>query len=260
MKSVFQVIGVFHGAERWPYDAPRQGTLAPESRGEVRLHPGCNYEQALQDLSGFSHIWLLFVFHHNQAWKPLVRPPRGDRKVGVFASRAPYRPNPIGMSCVQLVEIAGLTLRVRGHDLLDGTPILDIKPYVPYADAVPEARIGWLAGLAQAEPDWRVTFSDLAAQQLAWLATRGAACIGEFLRQQLAVAPLDASRKRLKALPDGAWEIAYRTWRAEFSVDPPAHGVQVRQLRSGYSPAALDTLADRYADKALHRAFRQAWP
>jgi tRNA-Thr(GGU) m(6)t(6)A37 methyltransferase TsaA len=102
-------------------------------------------EEALRDLVGVERIWILSFLHRSGTWGPLVRPPRGPRvRRGLFATRSPDRPNPLGLSAVQLVRIEGLSLHVRGVDLLDGTPILDIKPYLPYADAFPTSRAGWI--------------------------------------------------------------------------------------------------------------------
>jgi len=99
---------------------------------------------AFRDLQGFQRIWLIFAFHRSQGWKAEVKPPRGGGKRSVLATRSPHRPNAIGLSAVELLGIEGHSLRVRGLDLLDGTPILDIKPYVPYADAFPDSRAGWI--------------------------------------------------------------------------------------------------------------------
>jgi tRNA-Thr(GGU) m(6)t(6)A37 methyltransferase TsaA len=99
---------------------------------------------AFRDLEGFQRIWLLFAFHRSQGWTPEVRPPRGGGKRSVLATRSPHRPNAIGLSAVELVAVEERCLRVRGVDLLDGTPILDIKPYVPYADAFPDSAAGWI--------------------------------------------------------------------------------------------------------------------
>ena len=105
-------------------------------------------------IEGFSRIWILYVMHLNDGYTMSIRPTRGPREtVGLFATRAPHRPNPIGLSCLSLVRIEGLVLHVHGLDILDGSPVLDIKPYVPYADAFPDARAGWLAGLEAAGPD-----------------------------------------------------------------------------------------------------------
>ena len=100
--------------------------------------------EAFHDLVGFERIWLIFQFDRSEGWKAQVRPPRGGGKRGVLATRSPHRPNAIGLSAVELVAVEASGLRVRGMDLLDGTPILDIKPYVPYADAFPESAAGWI--------------------------------------------------------------------------------------------------------------------
>ena len=130
----FEPIGYFHGGPARKYEAPRQGVFAGGA-GRVELLEGRNFETALRDLEGFSRIWLLFAFDRNgSAWRPTAHPPvtaPGRARVGVFASRAPYRPNPIGLSCVRLVSVEGRSVEVDEADLLDGTPVLDIKPYVP---------------------------------------------------------------------------------------------------------------------------------
>ena len=247
-------IGTFHCRETWPYDVPRQATLAGENPGEIRLHSGHNFAQALIGLEGFSHLWILYLFHHNPNWKPMVQPPRGEQgKVGVFATRAPYRPNPIGLSCVELVAVRRLSVWVRGHDLLDGTPVLDIKPYLPYSDSIPDARTGWVEQAA--ETVCRVEFSPLAEAQAAWIAEKDGPCLEEFLRGQLRERPCDGRRKRVRETTAGIWEIAYRTWRAEFALSAADGSVRVIRLYSGYSPEELASAEDQYADKPLHRAF-----
>ena len=229
-------IGTFHCAETYTYDAARQGVLAEQSTGRVELINGQHFEQGLQDLEGFSHVWLLFQFHKNSHWKPLVQPPRGGKKVGVLASRAPYRPNGIGMSCVRLVSVRGRTVEVAGHDLLDGTPILDIKPYIPYADSFPEATGGWTDALAGE----------------AWT-------VEGFLVQQLGDEPFNDKRKRLRDLGEGQWEIAYRTWRARFRADEPSRYLTITTITSGYQAEELAAEEDPYEDKAVHRAFTAAF-
>ena len=138
---------------RSPYarriDAPHQSTVVAgtetETAAEARIEfvPGLP-AATFRDLAGFDRIWLIFVFHRSEGWKAEVRPPRGGGKRSVLATRSPHRPNPIGLSAVELIEVGEQWLRVRGMDLLDGTPILDIKPYVPYADAFADARAGWI--------------------------------------------------------------------------------------------------------------------
>ncbi len=141
------------GMIRSPYarriDAPHQSTVvAGTESGEaapatLELAEWLD-EAVIRDLAGFERIWLIFAFHLSEGWTATVKPPRGGPKRGVLATRSPHRPNPIGLSAVELIRIEGRTLHLRGVDLLDGTPVLDIKPYVPYADAFPESKAGWI--------------------------------------------------------------------------------------------------------------------
>ena len=138
------------------FGVPRQAGLVEELRAAIVFEPPYRVPEALRGIEGFSHLWLIWEFSKNkrQNWSPTVRPPRlgGNQRMGVFATRSPFRPNPIGLSCVKLegVELSGPdgpVLVVSGADLVDGTPIFDIKPYIPYADCRPEA-VGGFAGAA----------------------------------------------------------------------------------------------------------------
>lgn len=134
------------------FGVPRQAGLIPALRGQVVFTDAYRNPDALRGLEGFSHIWLIWVFSEVKRtnWSPTVRPPRlgGNTRMGVFATRSPYRPNPIGLSCVKLEAIgADGSLEVSGADLMDGTPILDIKPYIPYCDCRPEATAGFTGQL-----------------------------------------------------------------------------------------------------------------
>lgn len=248
-------VGTFRCSEVYPQEAPRQGTVRPDSTGSVELNSGHNFEQALKDLEGFSRIWLVFSFDRNNHWKPLARPPRSNRKVGVFACRSPYRPNSIGISCVELIDVDGLQITVRGHDLLDGTPILDIKPYIPYADSFPEAAEGWLEDCS--DKKWTVRFADLAAHQLAWLEANGVSYLTSFIEVQVSENPTDAGRKRVKQLADGTWEVACRTWRLIVGMDAENRELTILTIASGYTDEEIDQTDDRYHDKAVHRAFKR---
>lgn len=136
------------------FGIPRQSGLVPELEGVIRFTAEYRNVDAVRGLVGFSHIWLLWQFSEavRDTWSPTVRPPRlgGNTRLGVFATRSPFRPNAIGMSCVKLVRIDtdakdGPLIIVSGADLLDGTPIFDIKPYLPYADSIPDAAGGFTA-------------------------------------------------------------------------------------------------------------------
>ena len=154
----FAPIGVIHSCFREKFGIPRQPGLVPAARATLELLPPYNQPAAVHGLDDFSHLWLIFVFHGIPAgrWQPKVRPPRlgGNRRLGVFATRSPFRPNPIGLSAVRLerVEIdqGQVLLHLAGLDLLDGTPVLDIKPYIPYADAIPEAAGGFAPSAPEA--------------------------------------------------------------------------------------------------------------
>ncbi|MDQ6981872.1 MAG: tRNA (N6-threonylcarbamoyladenosine(37)-N6)-methyltransferase TrmO [Mariprofundus sp.] len=157
-----QAIGVVHSNYHERFATPRQPVLGEAQTAQIRLNAGMNFDQALQDLEGFSHIWVIYWMHLNQGWNPTVIPPRGPKiRRGMFATRAPHRPNSIGLSAVCLKSIEGRILHIEGHDMLDGTPVLDIKPYLPYADAIADATSGWLADteLLDAVSPTRMDFS-----------------------------------------------------------------------------------------------------
>ena len=132
------------------FGVPRQSGLV-DVPAQIIFEPDYRNPDALRGIEGFSHLWLLWQFDRaaRENWSPTVRPPRlgGNQRMGVFATRSPFRPNAIGLSCVKLERVEGTVLHVSGADLVDGTPILDIKPYLPYCDSVPDAVGGWAEGL-----------------------------------------------------------------------------------------------------------------
>lgn len=153
-----QPIGFIHSPFDEKFGIPRQPGLA-SIRAEVELIPPFANADAVRGLEHCSHIWLVFVFSAtaDKGWSPTVRPPRlgGNQRMGVFATRSPFRPNPIGLSCVRLNGIRcegdSVRLEVEGADLLNGTPILDIKPYLPYADSLPEAEFALASHIERLE-------------------------------------------------------------------------------------------------------------
>lgn len=155
-------IGILHTCFKEKFGIPRQPNLVKEASGVLEFYPEFAREEAVRELEKFSHIWLIFLFHKSLKngqpdWSFMVRPPRlgGNKKVGVFASRSPFRPSPLGLSCVALdqVEIKGTdpVLHLSGVDVLDQTPVLDIKPYLPYSDIIPGASDGFAAGPPRAK-------------------------------------------------------------------------------------------------------------
>ncbi|WP_417698317.1 tRNA (N6-threonylcarbamoyladenosine(37)-N6)-methyltransferase TrmO [Psychromonas sp.] len=173
------IIGRVHSPYKEKFAVARQPGLVPSAKAELEILPPFNDINAFNGLDEFSHLWLIFTFHKNlcpdsesaNSWSPMVRPPRlgGNKRVGVFATRSPNRPTPIGLSLVRfhgLIQREGkLFLSLSNIDLVDGTPIIDIKPYLPYADAKPDAA----AGFAQTTPSSPliITFSEQSLSQLA---------------------------------------------------------------------------------------------
>ena len=152
MERAMRVIARIRSDFAEKFGIPRQSGLVSALRAAVVFEPEFRNPDALRGIGDFSHLWLIWEFSEavRESWSPTVRPPRlgGNERVGVFATRSPYRPNPIGLSCVRLEDVRqepalGTILIVSGADLMDGTPIYDIKPYIPYADAYPEARGGF---------------------------------------------------------------------------------------------------------------------
>lgn len=145
-RPLFRALGILESCFREKFGAPRQPLLVPAAAARLKVRREFIPEQSLKGLEEFSHVWLLSYFHlnTNKNFLSTVHPPRLKGKtVGVFASRSPHRPSPIGLSVAKLEKIAGDTLYLSGTDLVDGTPILDVKPYIPDYDAVPRAKAGW---------------------------------------------------------------------------------------------------------------------
>lgn len=194
-------IGVIESDYPDKFGIPRQPGLAPAARAQLVLAPPFDDPLAVRGLDAFSHLWLTFLFHltpeqgGTEQWTPLVRPPRlgGNTKVGVFASRSTHRPNRLGLSLVELLEIdthGGVRLLLRGADLVSGTPVLDIKPYLPWAEAHPEARAGFAP---EAPPRLAVGFSATAEAKLAERADGDS--LRELIIQVLAQDPRPGYRK-----------------------------------------------------------------
>ncbi len=245
-------------------EAARQPRAAGDCRGTIELLPGRGYEHALADLTGWERIWVLYWFHQNRGWRPKVLPPRSTSgRKGVFATRAPHRPNPLGLSALRLERVEGLTLYVAEVDLLDGTPVLDIKPYVPYTDAYPAARSGWLEEAAQAAnggppadplPPWTVAFAEPAAVQADWIAARTGLDLRARITATLALGPEPHPYRRIRREGD-TLRLAVRDWRVRFVVE--GRTVQVLEIASGYRAAQRAAGGEA---PAVHREFAAAWP
>jgi tRNA-Thr(GGU) m(6)t(6)A37 methyltransferase TsaA len=147
-------IGIIESCYKDKFGTPRQPGLAPKAWGKIKLRADLHPAQALEGLEGFSHLWIIWIFHQNKTarYHAKVHPPRlKGESMGVFATRSPHRPNPIGLSLVEIIKIENGEIFVAGADLIDGTPILDIKPYLPEVESKPEAQIGWTGDVQKSE-------------------------------------------------------------------------------------------------------------
>jgi tRNA (adenine37-N6)-methyltransferase len=252
-------IGVVHSPWRSKHSAPRQPSEAKGVQGTIELWDTGPYEHALSDLHEWSHVWVLFWFHLNTQWHAKVLPPRSTQKRGVFATRSPHRPNPLGMSVLTLRRVEGRTLHVSDVDMLDQTPVFDIKPYVAYTDAITHANGGWLETqtLAQADPGprYRVELGELAQLQLAWLSPQIGFDLWSLAEEVLRAGPTPHPYRRIR-VRDGRSILAVKDFRLHFSVQGEV--VHVHEIFSGYRTRVLTDPNAKPREStplAVHRAF-----
>ena len=248
--SGIKPIGTFCCEIQEKYQAARQPGLMQDVNGVIRLNTASLYEQALEDLEGFQRIWVIFMFDRVNNWKPKVNPPRGGKKRGVFATRSPHRPNPIGLSCVELVKVDGLELHIGDHDLLDQTPVIDIKPYLPYADAFPKSSAGWVDELTCTRFD--VKWPTELEEQLRFIKERSGLDLLRGVRPRLESNPFPHPSHRIRQLDVNHYEIAYKSWRIIYTLSEETFEVTVCGIRSGYLSFAGE---DVYGDFSLHQEF-----
>lgn len=245
-------IGYFQSPCVEKYMLGRQAGLASNSEGSILLSPGCNFEQGLEDLVGFERIWVVFWMHRALNWKPKVLPPRGGVKRGVFATRSPHRPNPLGLSCVELKGINGRELWIGRSDLLDGTPILDIKPYLSYADAFPESRQGWISDLGGEE--YSVEWSEEAIKQATYIEQHAGIRLVDTVELRLREQPRPFGSFRIKEVGENRFVLAIKTWRVNYQL--VGLKVIIQDIVSGYDEATVRGEKDsRWDDVGVHRAF-----
>ena len=251
------------GTLRTPFpdraSTPRQPAAARDARGTIELFPDGRHEHALSDIESFPCIWVLFWFHLNEGWKGKVLPPRSTTRRGVFATRSPYRPNPIGLSVLRLERVEGLVLHVLDVDMIDGTPVLDIKPYLAYTDAVSNAGHGWLEADAEnpsldapGDPKaaYEVVLTPLAAAQADFLTQTAGIDVAARAREVLAAGPSPHPYRRIRKCDDG-FVLAVREWRVLFVVEGAV--VTVQRIHTGYRASELFGSTDPALD--VHRAY-----
>ena len=255
----FKAIGYVRTSSRYRYEMPRQAAFSgvPAFIQWVKDEP--RYAEAAKDLVGFDRIWVVFCFHLNwDHWNPMVRPPVSPdgKKYSLFATRSPHRPNPIGLSCVELLSVEKNGLLIGPCDILDGTPVFDIKPYIPQADAFPSSAAGWHDKIS--DMGYEIAFTEIFLEKSRFLAGLSSLDVENFCRIQLKYSPLDSSRKRVKKVEnkDQEYRIGCRTWQVLFHIDTEGKKILVKDLFSNYTKEELLAgCADKYGDKEFHRAF-----
>lgn len=256
-------IGFVRTAQPLKFHAPHQPAESGETRNVLELLPDCGYESALQDLAGFERVWLVWWFHRNPNWRPLVLPPRGPaQRRGVFATRSPHRPNPLGLTPVRLLAVEGLKLILGPCDLVDGTPVFDIKPYVPAYDSFPTATAGWIDAVdAELEepPRFTVTLSAHAQTQAEWLFEHWHVEFTSRMSELLARDPAPHRTRRIKRRGGALFEIGCGAWRGVFRVEKTS--VTVLSLEPAYPLRFLTREGhEQVPDREAQLAFMERWP
>jgi tRNA-Thr(GGU) m(6)t(6)A37 methyltransferase TsaA len=256
-------IGFVRTGSRCKFDAPSQPDSQSDEVNRIELLPDRQFDLALRDIEGFDRIWLIWWFDRNSHWRPTVMPPRGPAKRrGVFATRSPHRPNPIGLTCVSLLSVNGSVLEVGPLDLLDGTPILDIKPYLPAVDSFPDASLGWLESVEASEqcpPAFQIEVSPKAELQLAWLRENWSIDFTERAFGILCRDPSPHRTRRVLRMGPNRFRIACGAWRMFYRLEGDL--VVIEEIEKGYSD---ETLASHAGDEMLDREaqiafFRVTW-
>jgi tRNA-Thr(GGU) m(6)t(6)A37 methyltransferase TsaA len=228
-------IGVLRSPWRELAEIPRQPAAARGVQGRVELVKDRHLEDAIADLDSWDHLWLLWWFDRAGGYRPKVLPPRSKTRRGVLATRSPHRPNPIGLSLVRLVAVeAPLTLVVCDVDILDNTPILDIKPYVAYTDCAPTTSSGWLEN--DPGPRHTVSFTPAALEQLAFLAALGID-LRETIEQRLTLGPEPHAYRRI-SVHGPRRRLALKSWRVWFHVEEGE--LVVERIDTGYRARQLE--------------------
>lgn len=259
----FSPIGFFRGGEDLKFGVPHQPRSTHQAKNRIELLPGKNFEAALRDLGGFDRIWLIWCFHLNSSWRPCVLPPRGESKRrGLFATRSPHRPNPIAISCVNLLEIKGRDLYVGDTDLVNGSPIFDIKPYIKEVDSFPTASSGWLEEVSkryEMPATFQVELSELALQQFEWLKSTWQVDFFSYAKQLLERDPSPHRTRRIIRLDNDSYRMGCGAWRIFFTLND--RQVRISKFEPGYPPHALNNpKMDRISDKEAQIGFTQKWP
>lgn len=255
-------IGFVRTGKHLKHAARHQPDEGAEERNRIELVPVPGYQEALHDLAGFGRIWLIWWFHLNTRWRSKVLPPYGpDRRLGLFATRSPHRPNPLGITPVRLLSVRKNVLEIGPCDLVDGTPILDLKPYLPAYDSFPDSATGWWGDFMAAEAargPTEVVIGPLARTQLDWLTREWQV---EFEGRMVEILRRDPSPHRTRRIRNrrgGGFDIACGAWRGVFDVN--AGVATVTAIEPAFPPVFLtDTGRTRIPDREAQVAFLKKW-
>lgn len=257
-------IGFLRSGKTVKFQARHQPDESGSEESLLELLPGHNFEPALTDLAGFERVWLLWWFHRNDRWRPQVIPPRGpQQRRGVFATRSPHRPCPLGLTPVRLLGIQGRVLRLGPCDLVEGTPVFDIKPYVPAYDSFPGSRAGWIEEVdawEAAPPAYEVELAPLALVQAEWLAKTWSVDFLPRVRELLGRDPSPHRTRRIRR-SDTGFVVGCGAWRALFTVEASRARVCITALGPAYPRRWLDDPGyETVADRDAQLAFLALWP
>ena len=258
-----QPIGFIRTQKQVKFHARHQPVESVPECNVLELLPGCRYEEALQDLAGFTRVWLVWWFHRNTEWRPKVLPPRGpSKRRGVFATRSPHRPNPLGLTPVQLIRVEGCKLILGACDLVDGTPVFDIKPYIPAYDIFPGESAGWIDEVEKTlvePPAFTVKYSRLAETQAEWLNANWQIDFRPRMNELLTRDPGLHRSRRITRRSAGVFVIGCGAWRAVFTVEKKL--VTVQEIEAGYPRRFLkDESRPGITEREAQLAYTEQWP
>lgn len=264
IELILKPIGYLRCKKRVKFSALHQPDEGNQETNVLEMIDDPRLICGLKDLAGFTRVWLIWWFHRNESWRPMVMPPRGvAQRRGVFATRSPHRPNPVGMSPVSLLGIEGRNLYLGACDLVDGTPIFDIKPYIPEYDSFPDESQGWLGEVKkwlEGEAIFSIIWDEKASYQRDWLKENWRVDFSQRVEEILSRDPSVHRTRRIRRRENGFYEIGCGPWRAIYRVNDQL--VTIAHMEPGYPLERLmdEKLAPWIADRDAQVAYFALWP